>query len=319
MSAVGTDRGRGFGGRARRSVWLAAGLSVVMTLTMLGEQPEAVAAPTWDAPTPKEAAGVAARAVTAKPARSDHADSRVVAGAQKVVWPSGTAVAEVAAATAAAGRARGTRAGLTGPARARAGSLPVTVSSGPAADDMLPLRSDVAAVTAVKVNVHDRAATAKAGVEGLLVSASRADGKPGEGRARVQVDYAGFAQAYGGGWASRLRLVQLPECALTTPEAEACRTRTPLVTDNDTANSEVSASVSVGAQSAMVLAVEAEASGDNGDYTATSLSPAGQWQVSTQTGDFSWSYPLRVRPRWAVRPRRSVSTTRRAASTGVRR
>lgn len=296
MSAVGTGRGRGFGGRARRSVWLAAGLSVVMTLTMLGEQPEAVAAPTWDAPTPKEAAGVAARAVTAKPARSDHADSRVVAGAQKVVWPSGTAVADVAAATAAAGRARGTRAGLTGPARARAGSLPVTVSSGPAADDMLPLRSDVAAVTAVKVNVHDRAATAKAGVEGLLVSASRADGKPGEGRARVQVDYAGFAQAYGGGWASRLRLVQLPKCALTTPEAEACRTRTPLVTDNDTANSEVSASVSVGAQPAMVLAVEAEASGDNGDYTATSLSPAGQWQVSTQTGDFSWSYPLRVPP-----------------------
>ncbi|WP_230514344.1 polymorphic toxin-type HINT domain-containing protein [Salinispora arenicola] len=267
-----------------------------MTLTMLGEQPEAVAAPTWDAPTPREAAGVATRAVTAKPGRSDHADSRVVAGAQKVVWPSGTAVADVAAATAAAGRARGTRAGLTGPPRARAGSLPITVSSGPAADDMLPRRSDVAAVTAVKVNVHDRAATAKAGVEGLLVSASRADGKPGKGRARVQVDYAGFAQAYGGGWASRLRLVQLPECALTTPEAEACRTRTPLVTDNDPANREVSASVSVGAQSAMVLAVEAEASGDNGDYTATSLSPAGQWQVSTQTGDFSWSYPLRVPP-----------------------
>ncbi|MCN0154004.1 RHS repeat-associated core domain-containing protein [Salinispora arenicola] len=161
---------------------------------------------------------------------------------------------------------------------------------------MLPRRSDVAAVTAVKVSVHDRAVTARAGVEGLLVSASRVDGKPGEGRARVQVDYAGFAQAYGGGWASRLRLVELPECALTTPEAEACRTRTPLVTDNDTANSEVSASVSVGAQSAMVLAVEAEASGDNGDYTATSLSPAGQWQVSTQTGDFSWSYPLRVPP-----------------------
>ncbi|WP_018800572.1 polymorphic toxin-type HINT domain-containing protein [Salinispora arenicola] len=280
----------------RRSVWLAAGLSVVMTLTMWGEQPEAVAAPTWNAPIPREAAGVATRAVTSKPGRADHADSRVVAGAKKVVWPSGTAVADVAAASVAAGRARGTRAGLTGPPRARAGSLPVTVSSGSPVDDVLPRRSDVAAVTAVKVSVHDRAVTARAGVEGLLVSASRVDGKPGVGRARVQVDYAGFAQAYGGGWASRLRLVELPECALSTPEVEACRTRTPLVTDNDTANSEVSAMVSVGAQSAMVLAVEAEASGDNGDYTATSLSPAGQWQVSTQTGDFSWSYPLRVPP-----------------------
>lgn len=296
MSAVGTDRSRGFGRRVRRSVWLAAGLSVVMTLTMLGEQPEAVAAPTWDIPTPQEAVGVKTRAATPKPGGSDHADSRVVSGATEVVWPSGTAVADVAAATEAAGMARGTRAGLTGPARARAGSLPVTVSSGSLADDMLPRRSDVAAVTAVKVNVHDRVATAKAGVVGLLVSASRADGKPGVGRARVQVDYAGFAQAFGGGWASRLRLVELPECALSTPEAEECRTRTPLVTDNDTANGAVSASVSVGAESAVVFAVEAEASGDNGDYTATSLSPAGQWQVSAQTGDFSWSYPLRVPP-----------------------
>ncbi|MDM4721035.1 RHS repeat-associated core domain-containing protein [Micromonospora sp. WMMA1363] len=264
---------------------------------MLGEQPDAVAAPKWDPPKPKDAAGVAARAGKPTPGRSHHADaSRVTAGAKDVVWPSGTAVADVAAATVAAGKARTTRAGLTGPVRARAGTLPVTVSAVPPADDVLPRRGAAAAVSAVKVKVHDRAATAKAGVEGLLVSAARADGKPGVGRARVQVDYAGFARAYGGGWASRLRLVQLPECALSTPEVEACRTRTPVPTDNDTANSEVAATVAVGARASMVLAVEAGASGDNGDYTATSLSPAGQWQVSTQTGDFSWSYPLRVPP-----------------------
>ncbi|MFJ7217503.1 RHS repeat-associated core domain-containing protein [Amycolatopsis sp. NPDC098790] len=33
-----------------------------------------------------------------------------------------------------------------------------------------------------------------------------------------------------------------------------------------------------------------------GDYAATSLSPSATWQVSGQTGDFSWSYPLRTPP-----------------------
>ena len=33
-----------------------------------------------------------------------------------------------------------------------------------------------------------------------------------------------------------------------------------------------------------------------GNSTATSLSPSATWQVSAQTGDFTWSYPLRVPP-----------------------
>jgi RHS repeat-associated protein len=33
-----------------------------------------------------------------------------------------------------------------------------------------------------------------------------------------------------------------------------------------------------------------------GNYSATSLSPSATWQVSGQTGDFSWSYPLTVTP-----------------------
>jgi RHS repeat-associated protein len=33
-----------------------------------------------------------------------------------------------------------------------------------------------------------------------------------------------------------------------------------------------------------------------GSRTATSLSPSASWQVSAQTGDFTWSYPLRVPP-----------------------
>lgn len=33
-----------------------------------------------------------------------------------------------------------------------------------------------------------------------------------------------------------------------------------------------------------------------GNTRATPLAPSAKWDVSTQTGDFSWSYPLRVPP-----------------------
>ena len=38
----------------------------------------------------------------------------------------------------------------------------------------------------------------------------------------VAFDYAGFAQAHGGDWASRLQVVALPQCALSDPTAAGC-------------------------------------------------------------------------------------------------
>ena len=51
---------------------------------------------------------------------------------------------------------------------------------------------------------------------------------PAAGRVRVGLDYASFAQAYGGNFGTRLQLVKLPACALTTPQVAACRRQTPL-------------------------------------------------------------------------------------------
>ncbi|PWR13637.1 hypothetical protein DKT69_20140 [Micromonospora sicca] len=276
-----------------RSVWLAGALSVALTVSALGQPVQrAEAAPKWTAPKPKEAAGVLVRDAKPGKSRSYHAFSSVVTGTRKIAWPAGTSTADLALAAAVAANARSTRAGLTGPVRARAGTLPVTISapSGTSAN------SAADAVNSVKVTVHDRTATAKVGVQGLLMSVSRADGKTTNGRTGLQVDYAGFADAYGGDWASRLRLVALPACALTTPQLASCQKRTPLPAVNDTPDSLLSADISLASSTSTLLAAESGASGDSGDYTATSLSPAGQWQVSTQSGDFSWSYPLRVPP-----------------------
>lgn len=46
----------------------------------------------------------------------------------------------------------------------------------------------------------------------------------------------------------------------------------------------------------MLLAATAAASGDQGNYGATSLQPSSQWSVSNSSGSFNWSYPMRTPP-----------------------
>lgn len=110
----------------------------------------------------------------------------------------------------------------------------------------------------------------------------------------VSIDYAEFAQAYGGDWASRLRVVSLPDCALTRAVLSRCRTQEPLESVNDVEAQTVTATLS--ARSTGVVALAAAAESSTGSWKATSLSPSSSWQVSEQTGDFAWSYPLRVPP-----------------------
>ncbi|MGW3135837.1 RHS repeat-associated core domain-containing protein [Streptomyces sp. NPDC001139] len=174
----------------------------------------------------------------------------------------------------------------------RAGGLPVRL----AAPKSRSARA--ASPTRAKVELLGHAAARKAGIDGLLLKVTRADGRQAtSGKVGVQVDYADFAQAYGGDWAQRLRVVQLPACALTTPKAAACRTVTPLATDNDVRAQKLTADVPAAAGAkAPLLAVSAAPSGSSGSYTATSLAPSASWQVAAQTGAFTWQYPLRVPP-----------------------
>ncbi|MFF8279992.1 RHS repeat-associated core domain-containing protein [Streptomyces lateritius] len=162
------------------------------------------------------------------------------------------------------------------------------------------------ALTRARVSVESRAAAEKAGVDGLLLTVGRADGVNAAGRARVSVDYSTFKNAYGGDWAARLSLVQLPSCALTTPEKAACRVAKPLETTNDTRNNTLTAvapvpagaravtSATATASGMTVLAATADAQGSSGSFTATSLEPSGAWSAGSVTGGFSWSYPVGV-------------------------
>ena len=215
------------------------------------------------------------------------------------VWPAASA-AEVALPSATA-RARG----FGSPAKVD--GLPVSV------DTALGAGQDVARA---RVESFDRAATAAAGVNGLLLRVSRADGQITEGRTRITVDYNAFRYAYGGDWASRLRLRVLPDCALTSPGAVGCQGEE-LTTANDVKAGTATATVDVTPRTVIdvagkgtaelrnpdgvvsggaLLALSGGSSGGSGSYGASSLSPSAIWSAGGNTGDFTWSYPIRVPP-----------------------
>src|SRR5439155_4104842 len=139
----------------------------------------------------------------------------------------------------------------------------------------------------VRVQVLDRAAAAAAH-QPLLLRVGRADGSTAAASVRVSLDYAGFARAFGADWSTRLALVQLPECALTTPAVEGCRP-VPLASTNNATTRTVSADV-VTAGAGTLLAATTGPSGPAGDFTATQLAPSATWQAGASAGARSGAY-----------------------------
>ncbi|MEU9424815.1 polymorphic toxin-type HINT domain-containing protein [Streptomyces sp. NPDC048342] len=166
--------------------------------------------------------------------------------------------------------------------------LPLTLGTGAA-------RS--AAAGAYTVSTLSRGAARKTGVDGpvFALTPGRSGGTQRGGKVRAGLDYSSFAGLYGGGYASRLTLVRLPACALTTPQKKQCRTTRPVATVNDTEKQTLTAnSVTLSASTATVLAATASAGSDRGDYKATSLSSSSTWSTDQSSGSFAWSYDMAV-------------------------
>ncbi|MFJ8582613.1 polymorphic toxin-type HINT domain-containing protein [Micromonospora sp. NPDC093277] len=269
----------------RRMGWLAGALSMVMVASVLTPV-QASAAAQVELPALQKERSVSGRAPSTQ-ALKPPALTRS-APLARPTWPApAAATVDLTAAPGARRAAEGTpvRVGAVATAAARGAT---TAAATPAA---------------VRVEVRDRAATDRAGVRGLLFSVASGDGTPG--RVSVEVDYHDFRTAYGADYASRLRLVQLPACALTSPGKAECSQPTVLRTYNDVSASTLTAEVDLagsstgaGAHAAAatptLLAATAAASGPGGSYAATSLSPSGTWSAGGSAGDFSWSYPMDV-------------------------
>ena len=133
---------------------------------------------------------------------------------------------------------------------ATAGSKAVAAGTPVWAQAVAPSKGAYTGPTALGVSVQSRALSTRLGVSGLVwslaVGRSATVGVSGSGRVKVGLDYGAFSQAIGGNYASRLRLVRLPACALTTPQLAQCRKQTPLTSLNDPNHSAVSADVTLG-------------------------------------------------------------------------
>ena len=183
----------------------------------------------------------------------------------------------------------------------------------------------------LNVAVQSKSLATQLGISGVVFSVAGSNGSS-SGSVRVGLDYASFAQAIGGNYASRLRLVQLPACALTTPQLAKCRVQTPLSSVNSEADSSVSALLTLKGSTAsssgvssdspaadstatystatgMAVAEDASSSssdatvlgatdstgqegGEGGTYASDTLSSAGSWAQSGSSGDYTYTYSV---------------------------
>lgn len=198
-------------------------------------------------------------------------------------------------------------------AGARAGAV-AAVAGGPAwAQAVAPAHGSYSGPSQVGLRVEPQTAARRLGIQGVVWQVSGL--AAGSGGVRAGLSYKGFAQAYGGNYGLRLTLVEMPACALTTPQFTRCRKQARLPAVNDPRASTVSAVLALppatatasaatgtahpaaSAASTVVLAATTTAGGEGGaagTYGATSLKPSGSWAEGGSTGSFTYSYPITI-------------------------
>ncbi len=263
-----------------RARWRSRTLATVVSILLVGTSTTAIAAPGrggwhglgWNLPGLQKSKSVPGRTEPSRPVPSSESARKALKAPQPVSWPATSVEVDV---TANAKTAAPMVVGRKGaPARARIETL-------------------------------DRAVSDRAGVAGVLMKIAPVSGDV-SGPLSVDIDYAGIASAYGGGFGDRLTLVSYPDCVLSTPDQPQCRVATPLTSTN-TRDKHIRGEVTLpgkpvrigssrpefgGASASMVVAAVGGAKGGEGDLTATSLSPAGTWSAGGSSGEFTYEYPI---------------------------
>jgi len=254
-------------------------LAVAVVVPMVQAMP-AIAAPRT-APQVQKETPVGGRSAQVLPASADPAGKQAWQAPPGVTWPSPQAVELGGDATAA----------RTGQAAAFPVRLaaPKSTSKNTSKNTGKSTAKAAAEAAPVRVELLD---TAPAGLHGLALRVTPGQGVTAKSdKTRLEIDYTGFRHAFGGDYGARLRMVRLADCALSAT-ATACPQPEPVPSDNDAKAGTLTAEV----ETTGLYAVTAAASGPSGDHAATSLSASASWSVGSQSGDFSWSYGLRVPP-----------------------
>ncbi|TDC28610.1 RHS repeat domain-containing protein [Kribbella albertanoniae] len=155
----------------------------------------------------------------------------------------------------------------------RAGSLPVWVSAGAAATKAWMANGVASGPAKVQVAISGRRD------DRMQVDVRRADGSKAAGTVRLTVNYAEFADTYGGGWSNRLRLY----------DAKTGKSYASSNKGDGTVQADVPATSTL-----MLAAAE---SGGGGDYSRGDLSGgAAKWSIGGPSGAFEWSMPMEAPP-----------------------
>jgi RHS repeat-associated protein len=210
-------------------------------------------------------------------------------------WPSPGSVEVALARPAPADGARAAATATAPAAPVRAGGLPALVA---------PVGGGRDPVGGVRVEALDQATARRLGAAGLALRLHRADGGTAPGPVSLTLDYSGFRHAFGGNFADRLRVLELPACALSSPATPSCRAARPVRSDNDLSAGRITATVAAvpepaagSADSAGVVVLAAAAAGSStGDFRATDLRASGKWEVGLQSGSFTYDYPIDLPP-----------------------
>jgi YD repeat-containing protein len=262
----------------------------------------------YHAPTGSPGVAVATSPVKVLGAKA-HASTAAPFKATEVTWPTASSTTLSLGRPALRANALGTKAGAV--------RAPAAASSDPVwAQAVANSEGTYTGPSQVQVKVLPHSAASTLGVSGTVLTASAASGAAG--LVNVGLDYKSFAQQDGGNFGSRLKLVELPACALTTPSVAACRVQKSVGSVNDQVGQSVSAKVSLGGSSVdsahaaaagaksaagtsagsaavMVLVATTDpgtSGGAAGSYAATSLKPSDSWSEGGDSGSFNYSYPI---------------------------
>jgi RHS repeat-associated protein len=140
------------------------------------------------------------------------------------------------------------------------------------------------------VQVLSRTTALGYGDSGFALQLVRTDGVKAGSRVALRIPTRLLAGAFGANFASRVHWVQ-------RPAASPIAATVPLAATPDPGTQSLTLAPEVSVQPMVVAAVAGPtAANGTGSFSATPLAPSASWPVSTQAGDFSWNYPLRLPP-----------------------
>lgn len=135
------------------------------------------------------------------------------------------------------------------------------------------------------------------GLSGLAFTFERVDGGTDEVPIEVSVPAAMLDGLYGADYSSRIRWIEI---APSDTQAKRQSLANPDDGDEVPGHTESGAMVLtplVGSRATTVAAMSSAVSAaGTGDFSASSLKPSSSWDVSAQTGAFSWTYPMPAPP-----------------------